>query len=35
MIDCIFNVEEQKGNNYVDKLNWTKNEKRYENIKFC
>jgi uncharacterized membrane protein YqhA len=25
-----FNVEEQKGNNYVDELNWTKNEKGYE-----
>jgi hypothetical protein len=25
-----FNAEEQKGNNYVDELNWTKNEKRYE-----
>ncbi len=29
-----FNVEEQKGNNYVDELNWTKNEKGYEKYYF-
>ncbi len=28
-------VEKQKANNYVDELNWTKDEKGYENIKFC
>jgi hypothetical protein len=28
------NVEEQKGNSYVDELNWTKNEKGYEKYEF-